>query len=170
MITPTPEAAKLRSRDLGVGHIAVQLAKWKGVFVTGTGSGRNAEFLTEIGVDQFIDYETDRFEDGLSNIDVVLDTLSGDVRERSWRVLKPGGVIVSIVGPPSAETAAKYGVRAANILVRPDGKQLTQITALVDKGKLKPNIDAVYPLAETAQAHMYVANGHTRGKVVLRMD
>jgi len=151
----------------GVGHIAVQIAKWKGAFVTGTASGRNEEFLAEIGVDQFVDYQTERFEDILSDFDVVLDTMGGEVRERSWQVLKPGGIIVSIVGPPSAETAAQYGCRATSILVRPDREQLAQIAALVDEGKLKPNIDAVYPLEEAAQAYAHVARGHTRGKVVL---
>ena len=153
----------------GVGHIAVQIAKWKGAFVVGTASGRNADFLKEIGVDQVIDYQKCRFEDEVSGLDVVLDTMRGEVRERSWQVLKPGGILVSILGPPSAETAAQYGVRATNILVHPDGEQLAQIAALVDAGKLKPNIDAVYPLAEAAQAHTHVANGHTRGKVVLQM-
>lgn len=153
----------------GVGHIAVQLAKWKGAFVAGTASGRNAEFLAEIGVDQVVDYEKHRFEEVVSDVDVVLDTMRGEVRERSWQVLKPGGILVSILGPPSAETAAQYGVRAANILVYPNGEQCAQIAALVDQGKLKPHIDAVYPLAQAAQAHTHVAKGHTRGKVVLEI-
>ena len=145
------------------------MAKWKGAFVAGTASGRNADFLKEIGVDQIIDYEKVRFEDVVSDIDIVLDTMRGEVRERSWQVLKPGGILVSILGPPSAETAAQYGVRAANILVHPDGEQLAHIAALVDAGKLKPTVDAVYPLAEAAQAHAHVARGHTRGKVVLKI-
>jgi NADPH:quinone reductase-like Zn-dependent oxidoreductase len=153
----------------GVGHIAVQLARWKGAFVVGTASGRNAEFLAEIGVDQFVDYEKRPFEELVSDVDVVLDTLRGEVRERSWQVLKPGGIMVSILGPPPAETAAQYGVQAANILVYPQGEQLAQIAARVDEGKLKPHIDAVYPLAEAAQAHTHVASGHTRGKVVLKV-
>ncbi len=152
----------------GVGHIAVQLAKWKNAFVIGTASGRNAEFLAEIGLDQFVDYQTHRFEDVAADVDVVLDTMAGDVRERSWAVLKPGGVIVSILGPPSAETATRYGVRTAAVFVHPDGNQLAEIAALVDEGRLKPNVEAVYSLAEVAQAHGHVQEGHTRGKVVLR--
>jgi len=152
----------------GVGHIAVQLAKWKNAFVIGTASGRNAEFLADIGLDQFVDYQTHRFEDMAADVDVVLDTMSGDVRERSWAVFKPGGVIVSILGPPSAETATRYRVRTAAVLVHPDGNQLAEIAALVDEGTLRPNVEAVYSLAEAAQAHGHVQEGHTRGKVVLR--
>ena len=105
----------------------------------------------------------------MSDFDVVLDTLRGEVRERSWQVLKPGGILVSILGQPSAESASQYGVRATNILVHPHGVQLAQIAALVDEGKLKPHIEAVYPLAQAAQAHAHVAAGHTRGKVVLKI-
>jgi len=154
----------------GVGHIAVQLAKWKNAFVIGTASAHNADYLAEIGVDQFVDYRAYRFEDVVSDVDVVLDAMSGNVRQRSWSVLKPGGIIVSILGPPSAETAAQYGVRATNVLVHPDGRQLAEIAALADSGILKPNVEAVYPLAEAAQAHAHVQKGHTRGKIVLRTD
>jgi len=154
----------------GVGHIAVQLAKWKNAFVIGTASAYNADYLVKIGVDQFVDYHAHRFEDIVSGVDVVLDTMSGDVRRRSWRVLKPGGIIVSILGSPSAETAAQYGVRATNILVHPDGRQLAEIAALADSGILKPNVEAVYPFAEAALAHAHVQKAHTRGKVVLRID
>jgi NADPH:quinone reductase-like Zn-dependent oxidoreductase len=154
----------------GVGHIAVQLAKWKNAFVIGTASARNGDFLAEIGVDQFVDYQTDRFEDVITDVDVVLDTVSGDVQERSWSVLKPGGTLVSILGQPSNETAVQFGVQATSILVQPSGTQLVKIRELVDGGRLKPYVEAVYPLAEVAQAHVDVQKGHTRGKVVLRID
>jgi NADPH:quinone reductase-like Zn-dependent oxidoreductase len=78
--------------------------------------------------------------------------------------------MVSILGPPSAETAAQYGVRATNILVHPNERQLAEIAALADSGILKPNVEAVYPLAEAPLAHAHVQKGHTRGKVVLRTD
>jgi NADPH:quinone reductase-like Zn-dependent oxidoreductase len=154
----------------GVGHIAVQLAKWKGAIVSGTASGRNAEFLEEIGVNQFVDYERQRFEDVLSNVDVVLDSLGGEVRERSWGVLKRNGIIVSLLGPPSPETAAEHGVRSTSILVHPDRNELAEIATLVDGETVKPYVEAVYTLAEAAQAHTHVQKGHTRGKVVLRID
>lgn len=153
----------------GVGHVAVQLAKWKKAFVIGTASERNAGYLAEIGVDHFIDYQAQRFEDVVANVDIVLDTMSGETRERSWGVLKMGGTLVSILGAPDPETAKRYGVRAANVLVYPDGNQMAQIAELAGSQNLKPHIDAVYPLSEVAQAHEHVQTGHTRGKVVLVM-
>ena len=118
----------------GVGHIAVQLAKWKNCFVAGTASARNAGYLAEIGVDQFIDYQQQRFEALVSGMDVVLDTMRGEVRDRSWATLKRGGFLVSILGEPAAETAEQFGVRAAGILVYPNGGQLAEIAALVEAG------------------------------------
>jgi NADPH:quinone reductase-like Zn-dependent oxidoreductase len=154
----------------GVGHVAVQLAKWKKAFVIGTASKRNAGFLADIGVDHFVDYQSQRFEDVVANVDIVLDTMSGETRERSWGVLKTGGMLVSIQGTPDLETAEQFGVRATSILVYPDGNQMAQIAGLVNCGKVKPHVDAVYPLSEVAQAHDHVIRGHTRGKVVLVMD
>jgi len=153
----------------GVGHVAVQLAKWRNAFVIGTASARNADYLAEIGVDQFVDYQSQRFEDVVSEVDVVLDTMSGETRQRSWGVLQPGGSLVSILGQPPAGTAVQFGVRSTSILVYPDGSQMAQIAALVDSGTIKPHVDAVFPLAEAAQAHEYVHRGHTRGKVVLEL-
>ena len=97
----------------GLGSFAVQLAKWKGAHVVGTASGRNQAFLRELGVDDPIDYEKTRFEDVVHDVDVVLDTLGGDTQNRSWKVPKKGGILVSIVSPPSPEEAAKHGVRSA---------------------------------------------------------
>ncbi len=153
----------------GVGHIAVQLAKWKGARVIGTASARNEDFLREIGVDQFIDYTTTRFEDVVSDIDVVLDTMAEDTRERSWGVLKRGGVLVSILGDPSPESAAERGVRAARTLVQPNATQLRELTTLFDSGEVKPAIDSVFPLQEVRAAHERIQTGHVRGKVVLRV-
>ena len=154
----------------GVGHVAVQLAKWKKAFVIGTASERNAGYLAEIGVDLFVDYQAQRFEDVVADIDVVLDGMSGETRARSWGVLKPGGMLVSIQGAPDLETAEKFGVRAAGILVYPNGNQMAQIAELADRGIIKPHVDAIYPLSEAAQAQEHVFSGHTRGKVVLVPD
>lgn len=138
----------------GVGHIAVQLAKWTGARVIGTASARNEDFLREIGVDEFIDYRTTRFEDVVRDVDVVLDAvvrdadddidvLAGETLERSWSVLKKNGVLVSICTIPSPETAAKYGVRGKYILAQSNAAQLTEIAGLVDAGHVKPTIGAV---------------------------
>ena len=154
----------------GVGHVAVQLAKWRGAYVAGTASASNAAYLAEIGVDQVIDYRAQRFEEVFREVDLVLDTMSGETRARSWAVLKPGGMLVSILGAPDPQTAAREGVRSAGILVYPSGEQMAQIADLVDQGKLMPHVDAVYPLAEAARAQEHVFAGHTRGKVVLAID
>jgi NADPH:quinone reductase-like Zn-dependent oxidoreductase len=108
----------------GVGSFAVQLAKWKGAHVIGTASGNNQAFLRELGVDEPIDYEKSRFEDVVHNVDVVLDTIGGDTQDRSWKVLKRGGILVSIVQPPSAEEATKHGVRAEYFSAQPSGSQI----------------------------------------------
>ncbi len=93
--------------------------------------------------------------------------MRGEVRDRSWATLKRGGFLVSILGEPAAETAEQFGVRAAGILVYPNGGQLAEIAALVEAGQIMPHVEAVYPLAEAARAHEHVQRGHTRGKVVL---
>src|SRR5436190_1002753 len=93
----------------GVGSFAVQFAKWKGAYVFGTASGSNAELARELGVDEFIDYRTQRFEDVVRDADAVFDTVGGETQERSWKVLKKGGVLVSIVQPPSEQSAAAHG-------------------------------------------------------------
>lgn len=153
----------------GVGHIAVQLAKWKGARVIGTASARNEDFLREIGVDEFIDYSMTRFEEVVHDVDVVLDTMAEDTRERSWGVLKPGGILVSILGDPSPEIAAEHDVRAARTLVQPNAGQLRELTSLFDNGHVKPVIDSVFPLQEVGAAHDRSQSGHTRGKIVLRI-
>jgi len=153
----------------GVGSFAVQLAKWKGAYVIGTASGRNQSFLRDLGVDEPIDYEKTRFEDLVQEVDVVFDTIGGDTQERSWKVLKKGGFLVSIVAPPSAEEAARNGVRQAFVWMAPNGPELTEIAALVDTGILKPIVETVLPLASARRAHELSQTGHARGKIVLRV-
>jgi NADPH:quinone reductase-like Zn-dependent oxidoreductase len=153
----------------GVGSFAVQLAKWKGAYVIGTASGRNQSFLRELGVDEPIDYEETQFEDLVRDVDVVFDTIGGDTLKRSWKILKKGGFLVSIAGTPSAEEAAKAGVRQAKIWMAPNGAELTEIAGLVDSGKLKAVVETVLPLSDARQAHELSQMGHTRGKIVLRV-
>ncbi|MGQ0591382.1 MAG: NADP-dependent oxidoreductase [Gammaproteobacteria bacterium] len=151
----------------GVGSFAVQLAKWKGAYVIGTASNRNQEFVRKLGADETIDYQTTRFEDMVHDVDVVFDTIGGDTQKRSWKVLKKGGILVSIVGPPSAEEAAAHGVRHASVFVQPSATQLTELANLVDSGKLRPIVETVLPLAEARRAHELSQTGHARGKIVL---
>lgn len=154
----------------GVGSFAAQLAHWKGAHVIGTASGRNQAFLRKLGVDEPIDYETTRFEDVIRNVDVVLDLIGGETQQRSWKVLRQGGILVSTVQPPSADVAAGNGVRAGFTIRQPRSADLAQIAKLVDAGKLKVFIESVLPLSEVRHAHELSQSGHTRGKIVLRVN
>ena len=153
----------------GVGTFAVQLAKWKGAQVVGTASERNRAFLRELGADEVIDYTKTNFEEVVRDVDVVLDTLAGQTRDRSWNVLKKDGILVSILGQPSPDDAAQHGVRAAGVFVEPNQAQLGEIAKLVDSGKLRPIIETVLPLAQAARAHEMNQTLHTRGKIVLQV-
>ena len=153
----------------GVGTFAVQLAKWKGAHVVGTASERNHAFLRELGADEVIDYTKTNFEEVVRDVDVVLDTLAGQTRDRSWNVMKKDGILVSILGQPSPDDAAQHGVRAAGVFVQPNQAELGEITKLVDSGKLRPVIETVLPLAQAARAHEMNQTLHTRGKIVLQV-
>jgi NADPH:quinone reductase-like Zn-dependent oxidoreductase len=153
----------------GVGHIAVQLAKWRGAKVIGTTS-RNRDFLLGIGADEVIDYSKVPFETAVSGVDVVLDTIGGDTQERSWKVLKPGGVLVSVIQAPSPDTAGAHGVRGAFVYSSPPiGPTLAQLAKLVDQGIVRPVVSAVLPLNDIRKAHEMVEGKHTCGKVVLQV-
>src|ERR1700719_1631554 len=154
----------------GVGHFAVQLAKWKGAYVFATASTKNQDLLRKLGVDEPIDYAQQRFEDIARKIDIVLDTLGDEPQERSWPVLKKGGNLVSLVQPPSEEKAKELGVRAAIIGVQPNGAQLTEIARIIDSGKLAPVIDRILALSEARRAHELSQSGHTDGKIALRVS
>src|SRR6476620_643612 len=153
----------------GVGHVAVQLAKWKGAHVLATASTRNQELLRELGVDEPIDYMKQKFENVARDVNLVLDLIGGETQERSWSVLKKGGVLLSLVQPPSVEKAKALGVRAAFVAGHSSGAQLAEIAKLIDSGELKLTIDRILPLSEVRRAHELSKTGHTRGKIVLRV-
>ena len=153
----------------GVGHMAVQLARWRGAKVIGTGS-RNLDFVRELGADRVVDYTVEPFEEVVSDVDVVLDTVGGDVQARSCLCLKPDGILVSVIQTPSEELASTYGVRSAMVYSSPpNGETLTEVARLVDAGLIKPHVSAVRPLHEIRAAHEMVEGKHTRGKVVLEV-
>ena len=154
----------------GVGHFAVQLAKWKGAYVFATASTKNQDLLRELGVDEPIDYTHQRFENVARNIDIVLDLIGGETQERSWSVLKKGGVLLSLVQPPSVEKAKTLGIRAAFVAGHPSGAQLAEIAKIIDAGQLAPVIDRILPLSEVRRAHELSKSGHTHGKIVLRIS
>jgi NADPH:quinone reductase-like Zn-dependent oxidoreductase len=154
----------------GVGSFAVQLAKWLGAKVIGTASDYNHDFLRTLGVDKAIDYTTTAFEDVVQDIDVVFDTVGGEVQDRSWQVLKPGGILVSIVQPPSLEKATEYGVRQQLAMALPPaGPVLKEIAILVEAGAIKPIVSSVFPLQSIQEAHSMVGDKHVRGKIVLQV-
>jgi NADPH:quinone reductase-like Zn-dependent oxidoreductase len=154
----------------GVGVFAVQLARWAGAQVIATASQRNRDFLCELGANEIIDYTTTRFEEVVQGVDFVFDTVGGDTLHRSWQVVKPGGVLASVVSPrPSFAEAQAYNVRPVWFVVQPNREQLVRIGALIDEGKLRPIIDTVLPLSQARQAYEQGEKGHTRGKIVLRV-
>ena len=151
----------------GVGHFAVQFAKAKGARVLTTVATANVEFAKSLGADVVIDYKTERFEDHASDLDMVFDLIDGETRERSWKLLKPGGTLVSTLTDPSQERAKELGVRALRYTVEADGNELAEIAALVTAGKVKAHVQKIYPLEEAAQALTALEKGHSVGKIVL---
>ncbi|MEO6697322.1 MAG: NADP-dependent oxidoreductase [Gammaproteobacteria bacterium] len=153
----------------GVGSFAVQFAHWKGAHVITTASARNAGFVRGLGADEVIDYTKTRFEDGVHDLDVVFDTVGEEVQQRSWKVLKKGGVLVSILALTVPEDAAAQGWRSAYVFVQPNAAQLTQIAELIDAGKVKPAVETILPLSGVREAHVLSQSHHARGKIVLRV-
>lgn len=154
----------------GVGTFAVQLARWKGAYVIGTASERNRDFLRELGADEVIDYRSTPFEQVVEPVDVVFDTIGGETQDRSWQVVKPGGILVSVSSTPSAEKAAEHQARSAFVFIQPRADWLTEMAQLIDEGHLKPIIETVLPLEQVAEAHNLSQSGRTRGKIVLRVQ
>jgi NADPH:quinone reductase-like Zn-dependent oxidoreductase len=154
----------------GVGHLAVQIAKARGAHVIGTASSEKHALLRELGADELVDYRTRDFADGLEAVDVVLDTLAGEVRTRSLDLLRRGGTLVSLLTGDFAADAAKAaqrGVRLAGMLVEADHAGMRAIAELAEQGTLRVHIDSTFPLAEAAKAHALGETGHTTGKIVL---
>lgn len=153
----------------GVGSFAVQFAKWKGARVLATASAANRKLVRGLGADEVIDYRTTRFEEVAHGVDVVFDTIGGETQERSWSVLKPGGIQVSIVSPPSEDTARQHGARAGYLFIGPNAPILTEIARLIDEGRVRPIIGEVMPLSDARRAHELSQTGHAKGKIVLRV-
>ncbi len=153
----------------GVGIAAIQLAKQAGATVYTTSSTNNIEFLKELGADEVIDYTQEDFSK-LENLDIVLDTIGGEVLEKSWVTLKKGASLISIAEVPNEELAAKYDVRASFCFVQANPEQLSEISNLIDSGNIKVEIDSVYRLEDIAAAHDKSESGHTRGKIVIQVQ
>ncbi|WP_031365089.1 NADP-dependent oxidoreductase [Caballeronia sordidicola] len=178
----------------GVGTFAIQLAKHVGATVATTTSARNIELVKRLGADIVIDYKKDDFSSILKDYDVVLDTQGGNALEKSLRVLKPGGKLIGIAGPPDPDfakemgaswflktvmrflsyrirkAAKRHGVSYSFLFMRADGGQLSQIAKLIDAGAIKPVIDQVFPFESTKEALTYVETGRVKGKVVIKIQ
>jgi len=177
----------------GVGTIAIQLAKHFGATIATTASAVNADMLKGLGADIVIDYKKDDFSTMLKGYDLVIDTQGGDTLKRSLRVLKPGGKLIGIAGPPDSDFAKlrgmnsfvrlvmwllSYGIRNAARrsgtiysfhFMTANGQQLAEITRLIEAGHIRPVIDRIFPFEETRQALAYVETGRTKGKVVIKV-
>ncbi|MCM3729714.1 NADP-dependent oxidoreductase [Neobacillus cucumis] len=152
----------------GVGHLAVQLAKWKGAHVIAVASGKHESFMRELGADEFIDYTKSPPEDIAHDVDLVLDTLGGPTTGRFLRTLKRGGALFPVfIGFSDAEEAAKLGVTVSMTQVRSNGPQLAELGRLLDAGMVRVAIDSTFPLADARRAHERAARGHIQGKIVL---
>ncbi|MGH7962058.1 MAG: NADP-dependent oxidoreductase [Burkholderiales bacterium] len=177
----------------GVGTFAIQLAKHVGAIVATTTSTANLEWVKRLGADIVIDYKRDDFETILHDYDAVLDTLGGETLEKSLRVLKPGGKLISISGPPDPDfakdigstwivglamrllsyrirrSAKRHHVSYSFLFMRPSGDQLREIGSLIDSGAIRPVVDRVFPFESTKEALAYVEKGRAKGKVIVKV-
>jgi NADPH:quinone reductase-like Zn-dependent oxidoreductase len=153
----------------GVGHFAVQLAKWRGARVIAVASGEHTAMLRDLGADQIIDYTQTAAEDVVRDIDLVIDAVGGPTSGRFLRTLKRGGALFPVfpLGFSGSDEAEKLGVTVSSTQVRSSGAQLAELARLLDAGTIRAVIDSTYPLAEARKAHERAAVGHIRGKIVL---
>jgi len=153
----------------GVGHLAIQIAKARGAKVFATASTGNQEFLRQMGADVAIDYTRTKFEDVAKDVDVVLDTVGRDTLERSYGVVKKGGMIVSIVDEPKPAALEAHGIRGVTLHCTPKAGVLEELSKLIEAKKLTPVVSQTFPMARVVQAQNQIATGHTRGKIVLNI-
>lgn len=154
----------------GVGQFAVQLAKWKGATVIATASSSNVAFVKSLGADQVIDYTTTKFEDIAKDVDLVVDSVGGETELRSWPVLKKDGILVSLTQDPSQENAEKYGVTAKFNTKFPNRADLQHLTKLIAEGRIKAEIDSIFPLSQADQALEKSEARHGRGRILLKVS
>ncbi|MGY4363768.1 oxidoreductase [Bradyrhizobium japonicum] len=164
------EAVLIHGGSSGVGHFAVQFAKASGARVLTTVSTEHVAFARSLGADVVIDYKTQRFEDAASGVDLVFDLIDGETRERSWAVLKQGGRAISTLTEPSQDRARAADLKAMRYTVEPDGDELSEISALIAAGKVRPHVEKSFPLEQAMAALASVERGHSAGRVVLAVS
>lgn len=159
----------------GVGHLAVQFAKLNGAFVAGTASGKNENFLKSLGVDQFIDYKKEKFEDVFQNGDAVLDAMGGEILYRCFSCVKKGGKVVCLPSstkndPKAIELAKQHEVQIIWPMMHPDGEEMLLIARLLEQKKLVVKIDKIFALDEIVEAHKAIETHQTDGKVIVKVS
>ncbi len=154
----------------GIGSIAIQLAKHLGAYVATTSSTNDKQFVQQLGADEVIDYKTQTFEDLLHDYDAVFDTIGGETYTKSFKVLKRGGVIVSMLEQPNQELMDRFGVKAMYQFTQVNRERLTKLAQWVDQNNIRVNVDRTFPLDEAAKALDYQRDVHPRGKVVLKVS
>lgn len=153
----------------GVGHFAIQLAKVLGAYVATTVKSEDVEFVKGLRADEIIDYKTQKFEEILKDYDAVFDTVGGETTEKSFKVLKKGGILISMVGQPNPELATQYGVTAIGQQTKTITDHLNHLTSYVDSGKIKVHVDKVFLLEQSREAFEYQQKTDRKGKVVIKI-
>lgn len=154
----------------GIGSIAIQLAMRLGAYTATTVSINDKEFVQQLGANEAIDYQTQTFEDLLHDYDAVFDTVGGETYTRSFKILKKGGIIVSMIEQPNQELMHRFGVKATSQFTKVNRDRLTRLAQWVDQNNIRVNIDRTFPLDEAGKALDYQRDIHPRGKIVLRMQ
>ncbi len=153
----------------GIGSTAVQLAKHLGAYVAATASRDDEDFVKGLGADQVIDYKSEKFEDLLKDFDAVYDTVGGQVTDKSFQVLKKGGVLVSMMGQPNEELAKEHEVTAIGESTEVNNQRLAHLTEQIEQEAIKPQVDKVFPLEQAKEAFDYLEKDSPKGKVVLKI-
>ncbi|MBU2869574.1 NADP-dependent oxidoreductase [Colwellia sp. E2M01] len=154
----------------GVGHLAIQIAKAKGATVIATASTKNQALLVELGADQAVDYSQGTLLEQIEPVDLVVDTMGGEVQAQSWPLLKKGGMLVSVVDQPDEAIAKAHDVEGAFVFIQPSRRILEELNALVEQEQLIPFIENSFPLEKLADAHLQSQTGRTRGKIVIEVN
>ena len=153
-----------------VGAYAVQLASQAGLHVVASAGFADLDYVQSLGAEKAVDYKKERFEESMTGFDVVIDTVGGDAQQRSLHLLRPGGILVSVVSPVPETTQKRYGIRAAYFYVDVTTSRLNKVTELFDSGRLVTNVGTVLPLEEARIAHEMLGGApHNRGKIVLKI-
>jgi NADPH:quinone reductase-like Zn-dependent oxidoreductase len=156
----------------GVGHFGVQIAKYLGAYVIGTGSDANYDFVKELGADEYVDYNHERFEEVIQNVDIVFDAVGGDNPKRSLDIIRGGGLLIAIAGGITDEVkklAEEKGIKAWAYMVQSNGDDMEQLAELLEAGTIKPYISHEFSFNQIAQAHNQIETRRTRGKIVINV-